>query len=471
MNKLLDTYLDKRMLFIFLNGMASGFPWVIIGSAMTLWLQDAGLTRTAIGFFGSVFAVYSVNWLWAPLLDRVKIPFLTERFGQRRSWLLLLQSLLFLLIVAISFTNPANNLVWVSLLAIGVAVVSSTQDIVIDAYRIDVLDIEEKNKLPATAAMATSGWWVGYGFLGAIALYLSDFGQDWSSVYLIISVFALGFILNTLWLDEPESQREVVQGKAQKRYEDLLGGRNLFEKLKPVTLVDRIVAIQIVAWQKTSAWFLSTMVEPLKDFFVRFGKTAIVILLFIMLFKVGEAFLGRMSLVFYKEIGFTTSEIATYSKLVGSTLTVIFSIIASMITVHYGLVRGLMISGVAMASTNLIFSYLAFVGPDTTVFAIAILLDNFTAAFSTVAFVAFISHLTNRAYTATQYALMASVGNFGRTLFAGGSGWMVDSLEAQKWVASFGGEWTVFFAITALMVIPSLIMLVWISKRFKEIFI
>jgi len=130
-----------------------------------------------------------------------------------------------------------------------------------------------------------------------------------------------------------------------------------------------------------------------------------------------------------------------------------------------------MISGVAMASTNLIFSYLAFIGPDTNIFAVAILLDNFTAAFSTVAFVAFISHLTNRAYTATQYALMASAGNFGRTLFAGGSGWMVDSLEAQNWVASFGGEWVVFFAVTALMVIPSLVMLYWISKRFKHIFI
>ncbi len=450
MNKLLVTYLDKRMLFIFLNGIASGFPWVIIGSAMTLWLKDAGLTRTAIGFFGSVFAVYSINWLWAPLLDRVQIPILTKRFGQRRSWLLVLQGLLLLLIIAISFTDPKNSLVWVSLLALLVAIVSSTQDIVIDAYRIDAFSLAEKDKLPATAAMATSGWWVGYGFLGAVALYLSDFGQDWSSVYLIISIFVVGFILNTLWLDEPESQREVVQEQAQKEYENLLGGHNL--------------------WQKISAWFLSTAVEPLKDFFVRFGKTAIIILLFIVFFKIGEAFLGRMSLIFYKEIGFTTSEIATYSKLVGSVLTVFFSIVASMITVHYGLVRGLMISGIAMASTNLIFSYLAFVGPDTTVFAMAILLDNFTAAFSTVAFVAFISHLTNRAYTATQYALMASAGNFGRTLFAGGSGWMVDSLEAQNWVADFGGEWVVFFAITAVMVIPSLIMLAWISRRFKHIF-
>ena len=450
MGKLVQTYLDKRMLFIFLNGIASGFPWVIIGSAMTLWLKDAGLTRTAIGFFGSVFAVYSINWLWAPLLDRVKIPILTQRFGQRRSWLLLLQSLLFLLIVLISLTDPKDSLIWVSLLALSVAIVSSTQDIVIDAYRIDVLTLAEKDKLSATSAMATSGWWVGYGFLGAVALYLSDFGNTWSSVYLMMSLAVLGFIANTLWLYEPESERDTVQEVAQQNYENLLGGHQ--------------------TWQKISAWFLSTVVEPLRDFFVRFGKTALIILMFIVLFKIGEAFLGRMSLVFYKEIGFTTAEIATYSKLVGSTLTIVFSIVASFITLHYGLVRGLMISGIAMALTNLIFSYMAIIGPDTNVFAVAILLDNFTSAFSTVAFVAFISHLTNRAYTATQYALMASAGNFGRTLFAGGSGWMVDSLEAQNWVSNFGGEWAVFFAITALMVVPSLIMLYWIGKKFRHIF-
>lgn len=440
MQQLVTTYLDKRMLFIFLNGIASGFPWVIIGSAMTLWLKDAGLTRTAIGFFGSIFAVYSINWMWAPLLDRVKIPLLSQ-LGQRRSWLLLLQGLLLLLIVLISFTDPQQNLVWVSLLALSVAVVSATQDIVIDAYRIDVMDIAEQDKLPATAAMATSGWWVGYGFLGAIAFYLSDFGASWDRVYLLISLCVIGFMVVTVLLHEPTSKREETQADTQASYQAFLGGHQM--------------------WQKIGAWTLTTLVEPLKDFFTRFGKTALVILAFIMLFKVGEAFLGRMSLVFYKEIGFTAGEIATYSKLVGATLTVIFSILASAITVHYGLVRGLMISGIAMALTNLIFSYLAYVGPDTTVFAVAILLDNFTAAFSTVAFVAFISHLTNRAYTATQYALMASAGNFGRTLFASSSGLLVDSLN---------GDWILFFVITALMVIPSLLMLSWIGRKFRHLF-
>lgn len=436
-SNLYKTYVDKRLLFIFLNGIASGFPWVIIGSAMTLWLKDIGLTRTAIGFFGSVFAVYSINWMWAPLLDRVKLPWLSK-LGQRRSWLLLFQGLLFILIILMSFTDPAKSILWVSLLAFSVAVVSASQDIVIDAYRIDVIDVEEEEKLPAAAAMATSGWWIGYGLLGAIALYLSEFGADWNTIYGIMSLFVIGFMLNTFWLFEPENRRAEAQADAQAHYEDILGGHS--------------------RTQRISAWFLSTLVEPIKDFFVRFGSLALGILLFIMFFKVGEAFLGRMSLIFYKEIGFTTGEIATYSKLVGATLTVIFSIVASIITVHYGLIRGLMISGIAMAATNLMFAYLAYIGPDTTVFAMAILLDNFTAAFATVSFVAFISHLTNRAYTATQYALMASVGNFGRTIFASGSGLLVDGLD---------GNWILFFSLTSLMVLPSLAMLYWIGKKLR----
>ena len=440
MNKILETYLDKRMLFIFLNGIASGFPWIIIGSAMTLWLKDLGLTRTAIGFFGLVFAVYSINWMWAPLLDRVRLPLLS-RLGQRRSWLLLMQGLLLLLILLMSMTDPTESLVRLSLLALCVAVVSATQDVVIDAYRIDVMALSEKDKLPATAGLATSGWWVGYGFIGSIALYLSDFGFSWNAVYLVMAFFVVAFIVNTLCLREPDSMRFDAQRQTQRGYEEMLGGSSVARRF--------------------GAWWLTTMVEPLKDFFVRFGHIALLIFLFIILFKVGESFLGRMSLVFYKEIGFTNSEIATYSKLAGTTLTVIFSIVASAITVHYGLVRGLMIGGISMAATNLIFAYMAHTGADTTVFAAAILLDNFTSAFSTVAFVAFISHLTNRTYTATQYALMASMGNFGRTVFAGGSGLLVDSLN---------GNWVVFFVITTLMVLPSLALLHRIGKKLNRLF-
>ena len=441
MKKIINTYFDRRMAFIFFNGAASGFPWVVIGSAMTLWLKDLGLTRTAIGFFGSVFAVYSLNWMWAPLLDRVRLPLLA-RLGQRRSWLLLLQALMLLLILAMSRFDAGGSLVFLSLLALSVASVSATQDVVIDAYRIDVLALGETDKLPAGAALATAGWWSGYGFLGAAALYFSDFGMSWNGVYVFLAMCVPLFMLNTLLLREPRSARFEAQREIQDAYENMLGGGGHM-------------------WRRFAAWCLTTLFQPIRDFFSRFGAIALLIFLFIVFFKIGEAFLGRMSLLFYKEVGFTSAEIATYSKLVGSTLTIAFSIVAGAITVHFGLVRGLMVGGISMAATNLIFAYMAATGPDTTVFATAIFLDNFTSAFSTVAFVAFISHLTSRTYSASQYALMASLGNFGRTLFAGGSGWLVDSLD---------GDWMVFFVITALMVAPSLLMLYWIAKKLRGMF-
>lgn len=439
MKKTITTYLDRRLAGVFFNGMASGFPWIIIGSALTLWLKDLGLTRTAIGFFGSVFAVYSLNWIWAPLLDRVRLPLL-GKLGQRRSWLLLLQALLFALILFIA-QSDGGNLIGLSLLALSVASVSATQDVVIDAYRIDAVGLHETKKLSAGAALATAGWWSGYGFIGAVALYLSDFGMPWNAVYFVLAFFVPLFMLNTLLLREPESARFETQREIQAAYQNAIGGAGLVSKFL--------------------AWCLTTLVEPLRDFFTRFGGVAILIFAFIMFFKIGEAFLGRMSLLFYKEIGFTSAEIATYSKLAGSGLTVLFSIVAGMVSVQYGLVRGLMLGGVAMAATNLIFAYMATTGADTAVFAAAIFFDNFTSAFSTVAFVAFISHLTNRTYTASQYALMSSLGNFGRTVFAGGSGWLVDSLH---------GDWFVFFIITALMVLPSLCMLHYIGKKLRALF-
>jgi PAT family beta-lactamase induction signal transducer AmpG len=420
-NKIKQSYLDKRILVIFLNGIASGFPWVIIGSAMTLWLKDAGLTRTAIGFFGSIFFVYSINWLWAPLLDKIKLPYV-QKLGFRKSWLLLLQTLLLLLIIAISFTNPTISIIWISLLALLIAIVSATQDIVIDAYRIEIIEHNEEGKIAAASATTTAGWWVGFGFIGAFALYFADIVENWSLVYLALSVFVLFFIVNTSLM--PNEQH-----------------------------ISKDVDVSVSS-------LVETFVNPLKDYFSRYGKTAVLILLFIMFFKIGEAFLGKMSLVFYDEIGFSKSDIATYSKLFGSTLTIIFSIVASFFTIRFGLVKGLIIGGVAMASTNVMYAYIALIGPDKDFLALTIFLDNFTSAFSTVAFVAFISHLVNKAYTATQYALLSSMGNLGKTLFASSSGLLIDSLS---------GNWVIFFIITALMVIPSLLMLGFIAKKLKQL--
>ncbi|MDP4945939.1 MAG: MFS transporter, partial [Alishewanella sp.] len=200
--------------------------------------------------------------------------------------------------------------------------------------------------------------------------------------------------------------------------------------------------------------------EPFLDFFRRNGwQLSLAILSFVFLFKVGEAFLGRMSVPFYKEIGFSNEQIAEYSKLVGWFATIVFTLLGSAINIRFGIVRGLFIGGIAMAASNLMFAWIALVGPKPELFIAAILVDNFTAAFSTVAFVSFLTWLTGRAFTATQYALLASLGNLGRTTLASFSGEMVDLL---------GGNWALFFVFTSLMVIPGLLLLLWVGKRLQQ---
>ena len=424
-------YNDKRLLIVFALGMLSGFPWVLIGSAMTAWLQEAGLSRSAIGFFGSVFAVYAFNFLWAPLLDGLKLPFLS-RLGRRRSWIVLMQSVLLILVLGIAFTDPSNSLVWTSVLALGIALASATQDVAIDAYRIEVMAEAEQDKIPAGAAMATSGWWTGYSLPGALALVLSDLPEfGWQQVYLVLAVFVLLSLVFVLSIKE----------RTQEPAPDLFA-------------VNSPTAVEVV---KPMQWLMNTGVQPIAEFFRRNGMTlALSILGFVFLFKIGEAFLGRMSIVFYKEIGFSNTQIGIYSKLVGWWVMIPFTLVASFINIRYGLIKGLLISGIAMAATNLMFTWIAMVGPNTNLFAAAVIVDNFTAAFATVAFVSFISHLTNRQYTATQYAMLASLGNLGRTTLASFSGVMVDGLN---------GNWALFFVLTALMVLPSLALLLRLRRH------
>jgi len=441
----LKLYADKRIWVIFVLGFASGFPWVLIGSAMTAWLAEAGLTRSAIGFFGSIFSVYAINFLWAPLVDRIKIPYLSK-LGTRKSWIILTLSVMFFCTLLLSLTDPSRTLWWTSLIAFSIAVASATQDISIDAYRIETISNREEHLIPIASAMTTSGWWTGYSLPGAFAFYYSDFeGVTWSNVYLYLSLIILSLIVFVFFIKEPVSDRDQKQSEIQKIY------------LEKISKIDNPEF-----FDKTIAWLATTVIEPLYEFFKRNGfKLALCILAFIFLFKIGEAFLGKMSVVFYKEIGFSNSDIAVYSKLIGWWVIILFSIIGSYINSRFGILKGLIIGGITMAASNLLFALIANVGPNTDLFAFAVIIDGFTGAFATVAFVSFITQLTSRTYTATQYALMASLGNFGKTVVASSSGYMVDKLN---------GNWSLFFIITAMMVIPSLLILFWLYRNYKHIF-
>lgn len=423
--EVLGRFRDRRLAAIFLLGMASGFPWVLIGSAMSAWLKDAGLDRAAIGYFGSVFTVYAINFLWAPLLDRYRWP-LAASIGRRRGWILVTQIALLLFSLGIAFTNPGSSLLWTSLLAMGIATASATQDIAIDAYRIAIIPREEKQTITHAAAMATGGWWTGFGLLGALPFFLAGSGgMEWPSIYVLLASLWLGFIVLVLCLaDAPESTEPATPKAAS-----------------------------------VSGWLAATVVAPLKDFFQRHGsRFALSVLAFIFLFKIGEAFLGRMSIVFYKEVGFSDDEIGLYSKIVGWGATLVFALLGSLISARFGIVRGLLLGGIAMAASNLMFAWIAQVGPNTQLLAAAVIVDGFTGALATVAFVAFISWLTSHAYSATQYALMASLGNLGRTSLAAFSGALVNGL---------GGNWSLFFVITAVMVVPSLLLLWYLGKEIE----
>ena len=430
----LANYRDRRIAAIFCLGMASGFPWVMIGSALSAWLKDGGLTRSAIGLFGVLFAAYTLNFFWSPLLDRLKLPFIQRRFGQRCSWIMLTQWGVILSCLSMATLQLDSQLWFVAFSGLCIAISSATQDIAIDAFRIDIIGQDEKQKLSAGSAMATAGWWTGYGGLGAIPFFLADLpGWEWNQVYYALAAIMLVLHLVVWFIQEPITDREAQQAAVEARYRHALSGDNK-------TLLSSF-----------GAWVGVSIVEPFRDFFARNGvKLALSMLLFIFLFKIGEAFLGRMSIVFYKEIGFTNTEIGTLSKLLNWWVTIIFSVIGGMVTIRYGIYRGLMIAGIAMAASNLMFSVMAHVGPSKPWFIATIIVDGFTAAWSTVAMVAFISLLCNKTFSATQYALMASLSAMSRTLLSASSGYLVDGL---------GGNWSLFFIITALMVIPSLLFL------------
>ncbi len=427
----LKTFNDKRYLSIFLFGISSGFPWIMIGSVLSAWLKDEGLSRSAIGLFGIIFATYSFNFLWSPLVDKIKPPLL----GQRRGWIFAMQGCVVLLCLVMSQLTADQDLFYVALIGLLIAIASATQDIAIDGFRIDCIAQDDKDGMSAASSVATAGWWTGYGGLGAIPFFLADMTSwTWPNIYLLLGALMALLMCATCLANEPQIDREAL--------------------LEKITAKD-------TKQSPVFHWIQTTLVTPFAEFFNRNGvKLAASFLLFIFLFKIGEAFLGRMSIVFYKEIGFSNSDIATYSKLLNWWVTILFSLLGGLVNIRYGIYRGLMIAGVAMAASNLLFALIAQTGPSTSLLAITVIVDGFTGAWSTVAMVAFISLLCNRAFSATQYALMASLSVAGRTLVASSSGFVVDSLE---------GNWSLFFILTAVMVIPSLCFLYSIRHHIKRV--
>ena len=438
-----SVYFDKRMLKILLLGAISGFPWVLIGSSLSLWLKEDGLSRSTVGWAGLIFAVYAFNYLWAPLIDRIQIPYLTKKIGHRRGWIVLMQILILISLFLWSLIDPSENLALVISVGLLIAIASATQDITVDALRIEQISENEGKSMAAGAAMAVVGWWSGYKLGGVLSLFSADFLENlgfqnyWQLTFLILGILIILMNIGLMFVNETDSTERQIN---QKENDQLIADK--FQNSNFLT--------------KTITWISGTISGPIISFFKKNGfQIALGILGFVFLFKVGEAFLGRMSIIFYKEIGFSKSDIAIYSKTLGWITTVIFTLLGGLFVIRSGVLKAMFLAGILMASTNLLFSLLAWSGKSEILFAIAVIFDDIAAAFATVAFVAFISLLVDRTYTATQYALLASIGTAGRTTLASSSGALVDWLN---------GDWGVFFILTAIMVIPSLIIL-WIIRN------
>ncbi len=410
----LAVYRDSRLLSVVVLGIASGLPAPLLAVNLSIWLRDAGLGRAAVAAFGAVAAPYAVNFLWAPVFDRVPPPLGAWRLGQRRGWLLVLLAALIAAILGFAAQDPLAGLGRMAAVAVAVAAVSASLDVVVDAYRIEVLDAP---RMGAGSAAAILGWHLGGTVAGGAGGLLLAARFGWPAAYAALALALAVPLVAVLLMREPEVPPRPRSGAS--------------------------------GWRARLA---EAVTEPLRLLAARplWGE----ILAFIVLFKLGDAMLGRMSGVFYREMGFDYATIAEVSKIYGIGATLAGGVAGGALLRVMGLGRGLLLAGVLMAATNLLFAGLA-ADPGRPWFIAAVVGDGLTSGFGVVAFVAFLSRLCDSGHAATQYALLASFGNLARLLMAGSAGWMVDRLD---------GDWGMFFGSTALLAVPGLLLLAHILR-------
>ncbi len=399
-------YLDRRMLAILLLGLSSGLPLALTGATLSLWLKDEGLSLTEIGLFTNVATPYALKFLWAPLMDQVRLPVLAGWLGRRRSWLLATQLSLMVLILALAATDPGEQLVRTALLAFGIAFGSASQDIVVDAYRVEICDEDAQ---AAGAASIVFGYRVGMLVSGAGALYLASFA-GWSWSYAAMAGALLTGVATTLLSREPE-----VDGVAP----------------APAVATDRLRRV------------LRGIAGPFVEFF---GRPAwALVLAFALLYRFGDALAGVMAIPFFDDLGFSKLEIANVAKVYGTAATLLGLALGGWLMKSVRMVPALWICGVLQLASNLTFAGLALVGHSLPFLAAAIGVENLTGGMATAAFVAYLSNLTDARFTATQYALLTALTAGARIWLASTGGWLATQLG-----------WFEYFVLTAGAALPGL---------------
>lgn len=411
-------YFTRTMLVIFLLGYGSGIPFTLIFSTFTYNLAENGIKLRDIGLFGAAALPFTIKFIWAPLVDGYKLPILYKLLGQRRSWLVLSQILLVVIITAFGFLNPQTKLSDIVYLSIILSFVSATYDIAYDAIRVEMLSSLEQG---AGAGVSVAGYRVGILAAGGLALVLAEF-FGWKVAFIVIAASMFISTIATLFAVEP----------AKNNYSD-----------KKTNFVE---------------WFNTYITAP----FIQFAKDNqnwLIIILFAITYKIGDALLGKMANPFYQQMGFTKTEVAEITKVFGFIMTITGGIIGGWAVYKLGIIKSLIIFGILQTISNLTYVWQAEVGHSVYVLTSVIAFENITGAMGTAAFVAYLSSVCNSQYTATQYALLSAAASFGRWLTNFPSGYLVDK------EFGLGLSWQIYFIISVLISIPGLLLVKYLNNQ------
>ncbi len=428
-------YMNRRVIAMLFLGFSAGLPFPLVFTTLSTWLRQIGISKTVIGFFAWIGITYSIKIFWAPIVDRMPLPFITRLMGQRRSWMLLGQAGIIAGLLGMAGTDPAQHITGMALFALLVAFSSATQDIVIDAYRIEAVKDEFQG---AMAASYQAGWRIAAALVaGAAALYISEY-FSWTVAYMAMAAFMAVGIITVFVISEPE--RNISQ-------QTYLQEERVVNFLESTAHIPDVLRIPV-------AWFIGAVICPFTDFFQRNSRNALFVLLFIGIYRISDIVLANMTHPFYIDMGFSVIEIANIAKIFGVVMTLLGAFIGGVLVVRYGILRILLLGAILVSLTNLMFALLADNGHSTIGLAIVLSSDNFSGGLASTAFIAYLSSLTNKAYTATQYALFSSIMTLGPKFISGFSGLVID---AQGYIF--------FFSYAAALGLPAIFMVLHLMKQ------
>lgn len=427
-----SVYTQPEVLGMIFLGFSAGLPFILVSSTLSAWLADENISLSIIGYFSLVGVAYSIKVFWAPVIDRLPLPFLTRIFGKRRSWMLVSQLGIAIGLWKMSQIPVDSQLQKLALLSIWVAFCSATQDIVIDAYRIEIIAVKFQG---AMAAMYVFGYRLALLVAGAGALYLAEF-VNWQVAYQVMAGLMLIGIVSTLLIAEPKHETDQSAEAIEKELEHSL-------KVKSDTGL----------FSSLMRWFVDAVISPFIEFFHRNGRSGFLILALIALYKMSDIAMGVMANPFYLDLGFSKKEIADITKLFGFFMTIFGTSMGGVLVVRYGIMRPLLLGAIIVALTNLLFAVLAVLEPNLYLLAGVVSADNLCGGMASAVFIAYLSSLTNSTYTATQYALFSSLMTLPAKLIGGFSGEIVG-----------GYGYDGFFIYAALIGVPAIILVVLVMR-------